>query len=192
MTDDTTTSDCPNCGSSDPAVFYDSESNYDAGEVPVEDAEACSECFANDECPDRCNEPHDEPEPNYNGQWSCPTTGETFRCDGDNSYLDWSVDTYNDGSVQIGGYWYSDPYDQGWTTCCACGEWVHEDDARWDDDGGFCDECFTEQGAACPGHAECAVCYVTLDAPHFDTVSERTYCTTHAPSRTPVKVLAAA
>ncbi len=172
MTGNCSTETCENCNAETPDQLF-------------ADYGMCSECFINDDCPDTCNEPHAEADPNRYGQWTCPTTDTLFRYD---TNYGWETDRYNDGSTEINGDFYSDPYDSGWSRCDDCGEWVDSDYLQWSDhdEQGYCDNCFGDhhggEEADYNHYAECAVCYTNIGTAtvlYIHATTEATYCATH-------------
>lgn len=196
MTEDEAIQECPNCGTADPDAWFDSLS-YDAVETEFDSAAACSDCYVNEDCPDNCAEPHDMPEPDGRGQWTCPTTGTLYRCD-DGGSGEWQWDRWNEGSYYIDGEWFANPWEYGYYLCDGCGEWGYEDYVVYSErnDAYYCDGCrdMYDRGeeADCSRYALCAHtgCRTSLTrkAVHFDPESERTYCAEHAPARAVVYV----
>ena len=182
--------DCPNCGETAPEILYDDSGAYDAVETEPESAEACNYCYENDSCPARCNEPHDEPEPNRRGRWTCPTTGDEYVAVGDEYSPSWELkDNYTTESTLVHGEWYTDPYDY-FNTCGDCGEWVHHEDSMYDEwgDNSYCSHCYHTRGhggesADHSRYANCAACGKSVghdNVVYLHPDTERTYCTEHA------------
>lgn len=100
--------------------------------------------WVNEDCPEQCKTEHDEPEPDYDGFWSCPDTGTKYRfCE----HCGWDVHSrWGTYPTEVNGEWLCDPYSHGYTSCDHCGEYVDEDTTQYVegtyDDAYVCEDCY--------------------------------------------------
>ena len=167
--------------------------------------EVDDEELTNEDCPENCTgDEHGAPEPDSEGRWECPNTGTVFRCYGDarrryNGDLEWELDRYSEGSTNVGGTWYTDPYEY-YFRCASCEEWVGNDYVRYSarTEESYCEDCYSEhdnEGSEPDSnrYARCSNCHhglVGVDI-YFDTTTELTYCVGHEPAAKHMHLVAA-
>lgn len=163
------------------------------GDNEVLDAETCSACYVNTDCPAQCNAQHDAPSfRQANGSdWTCPDTGDTFWYEGPNrlelreSRGEW-VD-YE--TVQVGGS-RGDWIDRDDACYCeSCDGYIHSDnyggddlcqscyDSRYGHEDCDCEDCCDELCGE-PQNAGCNYC--TAPTTHWHPITEEVSCATHA------------
>ncbi len=142
-----------------------------------------SDCeWTNDECPAQCSTEHDEPDPDDNGLWECPETGDRYHYCSD---CGWDRHTtWSSYPSLVHGEWYCDPGDHGYSFCDDCEEYCDSDDMHYIegryDDRYVCRSCYQdhedeqERRTATPPARTCRTC--NTPETFLDELTERFVC----------------
>jgi hypothetical protein len=149
------------------------------GDTITPERDDADEEYVNEDCPEHCSLEHEEPEPDEDGQWSCPATGQDYYycepCGG------WQPQgRYRTYPSRLCGTWYCDPSDHGYFYCDGCDDWRDDDDygtigncencsERWsedDEDGPY--------GSCAEPVIPCGLC--SSGNVHMDLATEQFVC----------------